>query len=453
MTVETRTPALRRVLNLRYLVVFGLAYLAPTVVFDQFGITSDLTGGMQTLAVLITTVAMSFTAYSYSLMVRAHPVAGSAYTYVQRSVNPWLGFFTGWVMLLDYLLLPMICYLLLGTYLNAFVPGVPVALWVVAGAVFVAVFNVIGVRAAGRINIAVVVAQVVFSAVFAIVLVVVILRAQGTTGLIDTHALVNPDTFDTGNVLRGASVLAVSFLGFDAVSTFAEETVEPRKTVPRAVMIVCVGGGAGFAVMAYLLQTAWPTSVSDMVDPNVGILELIAHTGTSWIEVPFLVVDNVSTIVCAMAAVAAVSRVLLGMGRDDVLPRRFFGRVDARFQTPVRNILATSVISLSAIFYADDLLGAASLVSFGAITGFVLVNYAAINHYFVRGGRRHGADVLKFLVLPGLGVLVTVVLWVGIDAHAKELGLVWLGLGLVYIGVKTRGFRRPPAPLALQDAD
>ena len=147
-----------------------------------------------------------------------------------------------------------------------------------------------------------------------------------------------------------------------------------------------------------------------------------------------------------------MSRILYSMGRDDVLPRRFFGHVSPRFGTPVGNIVVTSLIALSAVFYSDDLLGAASLNSFGAVTGFVVVNYAAINHYFVRERRRSGTDLLRFLVLPGLGMLVTTVLWVGIDNRAKLLGLAWLGLGAVYIGFTSRGFRRPPAPLELEEA-
>ncbi|WP_181409007.1 APC family permease [Schumannella soli] len=452
-TVEQGRPApkLRRVLTLRLLVVFGIAYLAPTVVFDQFGVTTEKTGGMQALAFVITTIAMFFTAYSYSRMVKAYPRAGSAYTYVQRSVNPWVGFFTGWVMLIDYLLLPMICYLLLGIYMHDVLPMIPVAVWVIAAAAFVAVFNIIGVRAAGRVNSVVVVAQVAFSLVLAVVLAVVVAQVSGPLGLFDSRAVVNPDTFDFGKVLGGAAVLATSFLGFDAVSTFAEETVEPRKTVPRAVMLVSVGAGVGFSVISYVMNLAWPTAYRDMKDPNVGILELFQHTGIEWIKVPFLIVDNASSLVCAMAALAAVSRILYGMGRDGVLPRRVFGRLSPRFQTPVFNILITSAVSLTAIFYADDLFGAASLISFGAITGFVFVNYSAISHYFIRGRQRQGADVVRNLVLPGIGVIISVVLWFGIDMDAKLLGLAWLVLGVIYIAIRSKGFRVPPTPIDLDE--
>ncbi|HKT56799.1 MAG TPA: hypothetical protein VJR25_08500, partial [Microbacterium sp.] len=170
-------------------------------------------------------------------------------------------------------------------------------------------------------------------------------------------------------------------------------------------------------------------------------------------QTPFLIVDNASNIVCAMAALAAVSRILFGMGRDGVLPRRVFGHLGRRFQTPTWNILITSALALTAIFYADNLLGATSLVSFGALTGFAFVNYSVISRYFIRGKQRQGVNVLRYLVMPSLGIAICVVLWVGLDVQAKVLGLSWLALGVVYIAIKSRGFRRPPVPIALDEIE
>ena len=114
---------LKRTLTLPLIIMFGLAYLAPTVVFNYYGLFTPSTGGMYTLSICATAVVMAFTAYSYTQMVKAYPSAGSAYTYISKSVQPHVGFLSGWVMLVDYLLLPMICYLLLGVYCNLWHPG------------------------------------------------------------------------------------------------------------------------------------------------------------------------------------------------------------------------------------------------------------------------------------------------------------------------------------------
>lgn len=443
--------SLRRVLKLRHLVAFGLAYLAPTVVFNLYGIVTEMTGGMMALAYLITTVVMFFTAYSYAVMVKEYPIAGSAYTYVRRAVNPWLGFFTGWVMLLDYLLLPMVCYLLVGIYMNTFVPAVPVAVWVIGLAVLVAAINIVGVKTAGRINTVVVGAQILFCVAVVVIAGVYVSQGGGDGVLLDPKALLNVETFDGPNLLWASSILAAAFLGFDAVSTMAEETVEPRKTVPRAIMIVCVGGGAAFAVISYFTQIAWPTAYRDLTDPDTGVFELLPRIGGDALATTFLVIDNFGSVICALVGLAAVSRLLFGMGRDGVLPRRFFGKLSTRFGTPVNNILLTSAIALTALLYADNLLGAASLVSFGALSGFIMVNYSVISHFFIRGKRRSGTDVIRYLVVPGLGVLVCLVLWLNVDLSAKLLGLAWLTVGIVYMAIRSRGFRRPPPSMQLDE--
>lgn len=444
---------LKRVLTLRNLVVFGLAYLAPTVVFNYYGVVTTLTGGMMTLAYIATTVVMFFTAYSYATMVKAFPVAGSAYTYVRRAVHPHLGFLTGWVMLLDYMLLPMVCYLLIGIYMNEFITTIPVWVWVVLAAAIGAVTNIVGVRLAATVNTVVVCAQILFALVLVVLIAVFVLRGNGSATLFDAHALFNPGTFNGPDVLWAASILAASFLGFDAVSTMAEETVEPARTVPRAVLIVPIAAGIGFSVISYFLQIAWPDAATQLQDPDAGIFELLVRVGGNTLSTAFLITDNLASMVCAIAGLAAASRILYGMGRDGVLPRRFFGSLNRRFQTPVNNILLMTAIALTAVFYADNLIGAAALVAFGALSGFILVNYAVISHFVIRGRRRTGSDLLRYLVMPGLGMLVCAVLLYNVDVHAKILGLIWLGAGIVYLGVTTRGFRRPPAEIDMSSDD
>ncbi|MCA0217492.1 MAG: APC family permease [Actinobacteria bacterium] len=452
--MTTQTPAtnvggtFRRVLKLRHLVAFGLAYLAPTVVFNYYGIVTTETGGMMTLAYLITMTAMFFTAYSYASMVKAFPVAGSAYSYVRKSINPWLGFGTGWVMLLDYLLLPMICYLLFGVYMEEFVPAVPTWIWVIVAVAFGATINIVGVKASGRLNVVVVSAQLLFCVGLVAMVVGYVVANAGLGGLVVPEAILDVTRLDGGGLLWASSLLAVSFLGFDAVSTLAEETEDPKRTVPRAVLLVCVGAGIGFAIIAYFLQVAWPTAYRDITDPDVGIFEFLPRVGGDTLSTVFFFTDQSATILAAIAAVAAVSRVLYSMGRDRILPGRFFGQLSRRSGTPVNNILLTSAIALTAILYADNLFGAASLTSFGAITGFIMVNVAVISHYVVREKRRTGGDLLRFLVLPAIGIIINVILWIGIEPNAKLLGGVWLAIGLIYLAIISRGFRKIPKPIA-----
>jgi hypothetical protein len=175
-----------------------------------------------------------------------------------------------------------------------------------------------------------------------------------------------------------------------------------------AILGVVIGAGIIFFITAYCLQIAWPEAASMITDPDVGIYDFYPAIDQAFMADVFFVVDNFASFVCALAGMGAVSRLLFGMGRDNILPKKFFGKLSPKFQTPVNNILLTSVIALTGIFYADNLLGAAELVSFGAILGFIMVNVAVINHYYIRGGNREGAkNKIMYLIAPGIGAAVS----------------------------------------------
>jgi amino acid transporter len=442
---------LKRTLTLPLLIMFGLAYLAPTVVYNYYGIFTVDTVGMYPLAICITTVVMLFTAGSYVKMVKAYPIAGSAYTYVNKSVQPHLGFLTGWVMLLDYLLIPMICYLLLGLYINEYFPIIPIWVIVVVVASLGALINIIGLKAASIIDSIIIAAQVGFTLLVIIVIAKYVVGGGGAGSLVVPQAIVNPDTFDVSKVLGASAVMCVSFVGFDAVTTLVEETKNPDKVMKPAVLGVVIGAGVLFVAVSYFMYLAWPMAYLEIEDPSVGIFELFPNMGKDWLGDVFFVVDNFATFVCAMSALAAVSRILYSMGRDNILPQKIFGTLSPKYQTPVNNILITTLVAMTALFYQDNLLGAASLISFGAISGFIMVNISVISHYYIRNNKRSRQDLLKYLISPLIGVLTLLVVFFFIDSTAKLLGSVWLGAGIIYLAVKTKGFRVLPPEMSLDE--
>ena len=443
--------SLKRSLSLPLLVMFGLAYLAPTVVFNYYGMFTKMTGGMYTLSFAITTVVMLFTSYSYIQMVKAYPVAGSAYTYVNKSVQPHVGFLTGWAMLLDYLLLPMICYLLLGIYINEFFPVLPIWAIVIAVAFLSALINIIGMKTASIIDTIIIAAQIGFTLLLIIVIIKYVSGGGGTGDLTVSKAIYNSNTFDFGNVLTASAVLCVSFVGFDAVSTMAEEAKNPDKIMGKAIMSVTIGAGVLFIITSYFTQIAWPMAYEEIEDVDSGIFELFPHIGEDWLGNIFFITDNFASFICAMAGMAAVSRILLGMGRDNILPKKFFGAISPKFQTPVNNILLTTLIAMTALFYQDNLFGAASLISFGAVTGFFMVNLSVVFHYFIKLKMRGGKNTLKYLILPSLGMLTLIVVFINIETNAKILGLIWLAVGVVYLATKTKGFKELPPEMNLDE--
>ncbi|MGI6766202.1 MAG: APC family permease [Lentihominibacter sp.] len=445
---------LKRTLGLPLLIGFGLAYLAPTVVFNYYGIWTSESGtdGHYPLALLITTVMMLFTAYSYTRMVKEFPEAGSAYVYVNKSVKPHIGFLTGWIMLLDYLLLPMICYLILGIYINEYFPVLPVWVIVVICAALGALFNIIGAKTASIIDTIIIGAQLIFTFATITLCIVYVCDGGGTGSIISSEAIINPETFNFTSVLHASAILCVSFVGFDAVTTMAEETKNPQKVMTPAIFGVCAGAGVMFFITSYFMNIAWPEATVQIQDPDVGVYEFFPEIGHQWAADVFFVVDEFASFVCAMAGMGAVSRLLLGMGRDNLLPKKFFGSVSKRFNTPVNNILFVSVIACSAIFYAENLMGAAELVSFGCIIGFIMVNISVFTQFYVKKGLRDGPkNKVMYMIMPLFGAVVLIFAFFFIGKGAKILGSIWFAIGFVYLLIKTKGFKELPPEMHFDD--
>ncbi|TWF81948.1 amino acid/polyamine/organocation transporter (APC superfamily) [Pseudonocardia hierapolitana] len=437
---------LDRVLGMPSIVLFGLAYLVPLTVFTTYGVVTELTSGHLPAAYVVTLTAMLFTAYSYGLMVRAHPFAGSAYTYTQRSFGPHLGFMTGWALLLDYLFLPMINYLVMGIYLEAAFPGVPVAVWIIGAILLVTGLNVLGIRLVARMNFVLVAIQVVFIVVF----LVAVARTTAGTGMPSLAEPFLPDGGEASAVLGGAAILCLSFLGFDAVSTLSEETRDPRRRIPRAIMLVTLIGGALFIVVSYAGHLVFPR-YSEFTDVDSAALDVVGAAGGAALTAFFTAAYIAGCFGSAMASQASVSRILYAMGRDGALPAAVFGRLHRRFHTPALATAVVGVLSLIALVISLEL--ASSMISFGALVAFSLVNLSVVKHYVIDEGRRTPANLIAYAVVPGIGVLLTLWLWTSLSGTTFVVGLAWIAAGLVYLAGLTRMFTRRPPELRLSEAE
>lgn len=441
--------SLKRVLNVRQLVWFGLSYLAPIGVFTQFGLLAGMTHGMMTLSYIVSTMVIMFTAFSYAKMVSVYPISGSAYSYVQRSVNPHIGFITGWTMLLDYTLLPMICILYLGLFMNNYCPAVPVWAWIIISVVIVCIINILGIEPTVTVNTWTVILQAGFALLFLFVVAKLIMEGGGAGTFFSGKAVYNAPEFHMDVFLRSVGILTIAFLGFDAVTTLAEEAIQPEKTVGRALILVCLLAGGFFVLESYFCQIAWPAGWQEIADPNTGFLEVSLQIHANYMQSLYFWIGNLASLTCAISVQAAIARILFGMGRDGALPKKFFAYVNPRFKTPVFNILLVSAISLLAIAFSDRLVDAVSLISFGALLGFTMVNIAVIFHFYLRGKRRSPSDTIQYLVFPLIGAGLCLYFLFNLASQTKMLGFTWLGLGVVYTAATTNFFRKLPPDLKL----
>ncbi|RKU04212.1 Putrescine importer PuuP [Burkholderia sp. Nafp2/4-1b] len=427
-------------LGLFTLVIFGLAYMLPMTVFTTYGIVTRETNGHLTIAYAVTLVAMLLTAHSYGHMARLMPSAGSAYTFASRNFGTSAGFMVGWALLMDYLFIPMISYLAIGIYMKQLFPGVPASVWIIGSIALITGLNIVGIRLVNRVNLILIASQLVFIAVF----VAAAAHVAAGEGLTPTLAL--PSSGDARAIFAGSAILCLSFLGFDAVSTLSEETREPRRTVPRAILLCTLASGVLFMLIAYAGQVVFPDWHA-FKDLDSASLELMRRIGGSTLSALFVAVYVAGCFASAMAGQASVTRVLFAMGRDQVLPGRVFGHLHARLRTPVRATLAVGAVSLSALFITLDL--ASTMISFGALVAFAVVNLCVMRSYLGRAEHRGVAGWMKFGVVPALGFAMNVWLWSGLSRQTFYVGIGWLALGLCQLLWLTRGFTRPAPTLSM----
>ncbi|MFF2051218.1 APC family permease [Leifsonia sp. NPDC058194] len=435
-------PRLKRALGPTALILFGLTYLAPVTVFTTYGIVTESTDNHLPSAYVVALVAMLFTALSYGAMARAFPVSGSAYTYTQQTFGGHVGFLTGWTLMLDYLFLPMINFLLIGLYLNTQFPEVPQWVFALASLLLVLVFNVLGITLVNKLNVAIVALSVLLVVVFA----VLAIKELATNPSSDTPSLIEPflpGSGGLGPIFAGAAVLALSFLGFDAVSTLSEEAKNPKRDIPRAILLTTLIGGAIFIVVSWLGALVFP-DWHDFANVDSAGVDLMAKVGGTFLTSFFVAVYVVGAFGSGMTTQVSVSRIIYSMGRDKVLPG-IFATLHPRFRTPWVAAVAVSIVSLLSLVLTLDV--AATMISFGALAAFSMVNLSVIRHHlFPKGGRDKPStgEWLRYGLLPAVGFLLTVWLWTSLTATTFIVGLSWVAVGVIYLAVLTRGFRRKP---------
>ena len=428
------------VLSLWALVLFGLAFVGPTAPYTFFGVGSVKSHGHFALVYLIAMLAISFTAVSYGRMAAAFPEAGSTYAYASRAIHPTAGYLAGWVMILDYLLMPMLCVIIAAVTSNKLAPVVPYTVWVLITAATITGINLCGIEMTSR-------ATIVFNAVLSVSIIWFVadairalLAGTGQGTLLSLKPFYNSPSFSLAAIMSATPIAVLSFLGFDGISTLAEDAKDPKRNVARATVLVCFIAGAIFVLQTYLGQLIWPdysrfrpieTAFSD-------IGRLIGGPGLFFL-IAFLVIAQAWA--SGITSQASASRLLFGMARDGRLPHKLFGYLHPTRRTPIYSVLLMGGIACTGglVF---DLDAGAELVNFGACLGFMVVNLSVLMHYFVRLRERGAGSIWVNLVCPILGFATCFYIWLSISSLAMRVGAVWTVVGIAYLAIQKGGFKQ-----------
>lgn len=420
---------LKRSLTLTDLVVYGMIFMIPIAPFGVYGYVNAEAPGMVPLAYIIGMVAMLFTALSYGSMAKAFPIAGSVYSYAQRGLNQHVGFIAGWLMLLDYLLIPPLLYVYAAMALNHLYPDIPKVGFILAFLVSATFVNLRGITFTARMNIVFLLAQLVVLGIF-LFYAWTALHNGGGNGELTLAPLYHPENFNFALLMQAVSIAVLSFLGFDAISTLAEEIKgDPGRSVGKAALITLVVMGVIFVVQTWIATDL--AAGLGFKSADTAFYEIAEIAGGSWLATLTAVATALAWgVAVAITSQAAVSRLLFGMARDGKLPK-VLAKVHPKHNTPYLSIYLVAVLSLVICYlFIDSVDTLTSLVNFGALSGFMLLHLTVINYYW---RRLKSGQVIRHLICPVVGFIIVAAIMYNMGVEAQKLGLIWIALGLVYL--------------------
>ncbi|HVU99946.1 MAG TPA: APC family permease [Verrucomicrobiae bacterium] len=442
-------PRLRRVLGLWDLVFYGIVLIQPVAATGPFGVANQMSRGHVVATILIAMVAMLFTAVSYGRMAALYPSAGSAYTYVGRALNPHLGFITGWAMFLDYLVIPILNVVYGALSLQRLIPVIPFWALVVFFAGVMTFLNLRGIQWTARANEIMLAIMCVVMGIFLVEATVYLVRHHGWAGLFSTEAFYNPRTFNFKAVCAATSFAALTYIGFDGITTLAEDVREPKRTVPMATVLVCLFTGIFGGLQVYLAHLVWPDYNSY---PNVdtAFFDVCARVGGPFLFNAMAWILAIACLGSGLSGQAGAARILFGMGRDQALPAKFFARLDRR-NSPYLNIWLIGLVALAGAF-SLNYERAGQLLNFGAFLAFMGVNISVIRSFYFSKDPAHRRRLFADLVSPALGFLLCLGIWLSLPNPAKIVGGIWCAAGILYTSIQTRGFTKTPKMIDLTGA-
>ena len=440
--MATTSTRLKRTLTLWDLILYGIIVIQPVAPLSVFGVLSERGRGHVVTTVLIAMVAMLFTAISYGRMARAYPSAGSAFTYVGQEINPALGYVTGWSMVMDYMLNPMICTIWCSQQAHVFAPAIPYGGWAIFFAGVFTWLNIQGIKTSARVNTALAAGMGVVIAIFFVAAARYIFGNPHDGAAFFSRPFYDPQLWNTKAVLGGTSVAVLTYIGFDGISTLSEEAENPRRNILLATVLTCLVIGILSAMEVYAAQLVWPASEPY---PNVDTA-ITFVAGRAW--QPLFVIMGFTLLVAnfgsGMGSQIGAARLLYGMGRSKALPQSFFGVVDPKHRVPRNNVLFVGALALAGAFILPAIAGeatgyelGANLLNFGALIAFMGVNAAAFTRYYLHGEKK----TLGNLLPPVLGFVICFFLWWNLSTKARIFGAIWMAVGIIFGAVKTRGFR------------
>ena len=432
---------LKRTLSMRHLIIFGMITMSPLAPFQVYGSVAQASYGMVPLVYLIGAILMFFTALSYARFSKEFPYAGSLYSYVGKGFNPHVGFVSGWTILSDYMLAPALVCLFSATWLTALFPNMNTTIVAILFILITGLINIRGVELNAKVNGTLFWLQIAAFIVFtALAIKFVFIDGLGMGGL-SLAPIFQAEHISWSFVASATSMILLGFIGFDGISTLAEEVKNPQKVVGKATVIALVTTAMVFFVQSYLASLVHVDYMN--LDPDMALFDIVKEVGGQWLYVALIIINVLAIgIAVTLNIQSAVARVLYSMGRDNIIPgSKFLGKLNQKYKTPMNGILFSMAASILIIFTVD-LMTIVSLVNFGAVTAFMILNLSVIVYFFFKKKERGVKGFFFHLLFPLFGFAVCAFVWSGFDQSTMTVGLCWIVFGAIIGFIKSKGYKQ-----------
>ena len=448
--VKNTATAAAHKLSVRNMVTYGLIQMVPIAPFAIYASVYNASGGMPALPYLLGFISMFFTVFSFAMMIPLFPSSGSIYTYCSRAIAPAVGFVAGWLMLMQYLITPDLMFIQAGQALNQFVSAVPVWAWCLLFLAFVAIISMRSIKNIVRIDLVALVGELVVFAGFIVLGIAYIVQHPETSDFSFSNFL-NPAVFNFSGMMNGVSLCAMSFVGFGCVATLTEEALNPKKGPAKAMLIIVVILGIMFVGLCYISSCIDCKGAADGAlsqhelmsqHPDTGFYELANRIGWGWYGVVCAVANALALgVFTSLAGTVSIARVISVMSHSGALPT-ILGKVNPKTNVPTSATIFVNVLSLAMLFLLIQfgMTEVAKLSNFGALATYCLLNIAVLWYCFFK--KKEKLSLVRSLVLPLCGALVTGAIFFSIDFRVALLGWIWIVAGIVYYLIATRVFKK-----------
>ncbi|QXE18922.1 APC family permease [Clostridium sp. 001] len=432
---------LKRTLTMKNLIIFGMITMSPLAPFQVFGTAAQASYGMVSLVYLIGAVLMLFTALSYARFSKEFPYAGSVYSYVGKGFNPHIGFIAGWTILSDYILAPALMCLFSGLWLTGIFPGLDPKVLAIIFIIITGLINIRGVELNAKVNTFLFILQIIALILFVSFAIKFVFIEGLGIGKFSLLPIFQPEHVNLKFAATATSMILLGFVGFDGISTLAEEVEQPEKVVGKATVLALVTTALIFLVQTYLACLAHSNYAN--LNPDMAMFDIAKEIGGQYFYVAMLLINVVAVgLAVTLNIQSAVARILFAMGRDNIVPgSNVLKKVHPKYMTPANAIILSMIVSITLVLTLK-ITTILMFVNFGAVTAFMILNLSVIAYFFFKKKEGGVKGFLFHLLFPLIGFAVCAFVWSGFDRNTKIVGLSWIFIGVIVGFIKSKGYKK-----------